>query len=478
MADYQKKKVSKLQHKKAAKGAPVRSKPYIAPFSEHSFENFDPLDHIETIEMRDSRSVRAEKKKEKHLGKRPPQKRTLRPNSTPRGGRPRPSEDLKVIRGGKTAKKIKRVITLLVVGLLVSAIIILHFSAPTGIVEYLQNSYAALGSGPGFPIAPSGGKLENIYSSGNSLLILSDTLVEAYNENGREIYSRQHGFGNPVLVPQKTRTLVYDRGGTGVKLYNMHTVLFDKKLENSILAAAIARNGTCAFATRSRGYAAQVEVVNRNFSSIFKWYSPEELINAVALSGDGKYLAVSAVNASAGEYLSHLYIFNIRNPKPQPDVALAFENTLILSLEVTAGRLSAVSENSITSVEWSGGGRVDHPLDGTLQLFKTGEQGKSVLVTGRSDSRDHMQLAVLSPAAAELGKFEVSGTVRDAVISGDTVFCLTEHHLTAYSIDGAQKTVFDCGYDVFGLAGFQNETALSVKPGEVNRYSTEPPPLE
>ena len=386
------------------------------------------------------------------------------------------SPAFQVVKGGKTARRVRLIVSLALVAVLILTVTILHFSAPVGLVEWVQNAAAAAGPGDGFPVVLTDEQPESIRTVGSDVLVLSGALLEAYNKHGRQIYSRQHGFASPALATSACRTLVYDRGGTGVKIYNNHQVVSERKLDNSILTAAIGRNGACAFVTKAQGYAAQISVVDKNFSSLYNWWSAEELVSAVALSNNGRRVAAAALKAEGGQYVSTLYIFDIS--KNEPVASLSYGSAVIAGLESRGGRLTVITDQSVSTVEWDcegtpaagQAGRLDYPLTGELRqahALSGGAAAGTLVVTGRSSDETLSRIALLDGKGSEASSFSVEGNLKYAAYGGGFIYCLFDHQVRAYMPDGTPAGEWDCGYAATQLAAAAGGQAVVLESGKL-----------
>ena len=66
---------------------------------------------------------------------------------------------LKLLNGGKKLLRQKRVVAILICLFLILTVVILSLSTPTGLPEYISNSFTSLKAGDGFPVQPEGGKI-------------------------------------------------------------------------------------------------------------------------------------------------------------------------------------------------------------------------------------------------------------------------------------------------------------------------------
>ena len=253
----------------------------------------------------------------------------MRPKN-PKKTKPQKRENLNVVKGNKLQRIRKMRITLAGAVAVVLIIAILSLILPVGIMENLNNLFAMVGKG-GYPIELYGSQTLNAVSSGNYYYVLTDTNVNIRSNGGKEIYNISHGFSKPVLKTTSTRALVFDQGGVGLFVANLREKVIEREFENTILNAGISRCGTYAVAYHADNYASVVSVYNKKDKLLYEWYSADETVNNVAVSPNGKKIAVSTVTASAGQFFTHI-------PHPIHPTVHAFIVTGPLSLELHATR--------------------------------------------------------------------------------------------------------------------------------------------
>ncbi|HHW46423.1 MAG TPA: hypothetical protein GXX17_05865 [Clostridiales bacterium] len=454
--------------KKNVKRVPVKAdfnRNALRPVQVKDMENFDPLSGIDEIVMKDSKSYRHEKKlqrEKERLTKKPPAKRI---GSAARAQKTKAklqsqSSRFNVVKGRKRLNKIRNIIASAAILAIIIIIVLINYLSPTGLLELVQNSYAKIGSSGSFPVTLEGSGIVDLKSYQNSFFVLSNAFLECYNKSGNQIFLRQHGCANPVLELSSSRILVYDRGGTDVKVYNYKSELFSKKLESSIITATIGQKGNCAFATKSRGYAAQVEVVDKNFNTLFKWYSIKEMISAVALSDDGKRLAVAAVDTVNGVYKSNLYIFTYKDAKPE--LTYSFDDAFIVALNNKSDGLMVVTKDNISVIDWNKNEKRDILFTGNPRYVSIEYNPLTVVVSGRDDNILENSITVVGNKGTVLAQFNVSGKIKSASVFDQTVFIHKENSIEAYSFNGSKLADWDNSYSIIKINGVSKEEVLTV----------------
>lgn len=457
---YKKKSVNNLKLKKPVKQQNVKIESY----------NFDDdFDPVSDIEMKSSKQLKKEKKqaeyRKKISGKKPPKKKRVTDSVFKEVNK----SDFKVIKGKKTENKIKAAIFVSVSVALVLCVVIINYLSPTGIVETIQNSYAQMGSGV-MPRTLEGTNFYNMVSENGNINIISDTYYESYNSSGKQLVVSQHGFSKPEIKTSAARTLVFDRGGTGAKIYNDTGLILDKNLNNTIYSADIARNGTCAFVTSSRGYAAQVDVVDKNFIPVFSWYSSDNLLSDVTISENGKRIAVCELFAKDGSYTSRVSVFNYKDAVAE--FSFEFKDVAITSLQCFGSdSFLAISDSSISLINWNKATKTDLSFDGSVKVFDSSNGEKFAFVHGRSNNSVSNEINVVDISGKSIADFSVDGVIKDIAVCNEVIYCLTDNSILCYTMDGKLVNTINCGYNALLVSGINDNTVAAISQSELTTYN-------
>ena len=349
---------------------------------------------------------------------------------------------MRLLLGKKGEIQKKRVITLIITAVIILSVIIFSVATPTGPFEYIENKVRTFG-GEDFPAELSGSELYDGYASGSVIYTLSDTHAEIFSKSGKNILSRQHDFNSPVLSTSSQRAIVYDAGGKILYVYNYGDVVDEFTMKKEIYCADISRNGTIAVATKSDGYASEVQVISKSGKVKFVWYSATEIVNNIALSNNGKRLAVSTVDTSGGNFKSKVYVF--KYSKAKPIYEFTYEGSVVYSLNtLSSSRFSVVTDKTVDFIKWRGGSRVQHENQYTLNLYRVCS-GKNIAVLG---NKSNNTVRVFNKKGEVTSEFEFLGAVTDIYYCDGRIFILSDGYLYTLNKQGesvAEKVNFS-GY--------------------------------
>ena len=150
-----------------------------------------------------------------------------------------------------------------------------------------------------YPIELGGTETVNTVSRGSYYYVLSNTDIVAFNNSGKSLFSFTHGYENPVLKVSATRAMVFEQGGNEALIFDLKGLKTTAKTEKSIITGAVSDSGRYALVTLSDKYASAVTVYDKKDNAVYEWYSAENTVNNVAVSPNGKKIAVSSLTPIA-----------------------------------------------------------------------------------------------------------------------------------------------------------------------------------
>ena len=345
------------------------------------------------------------------------------------------SSRLEIVKGSRKRKKTARIITYSVVAAVVLVLIIVNILTPTGIVETLQNSYAITGEG-NFPTNIYSQNAYEVKTYKDVQFLVNDSYFEVYNGNGVLVQAASHGMSNPRLEVSAARALLFDRDRYTAKIYNYSSELSVLTFKENIFSAAIGRNGTYAVATGSDSYLGTVYVYNKNDKLIYTWNSASYYIADVAVSDNGKSIAVCLIGASGGSFVSAVYILEFDSATPIEKYEF---NSLITSLSsVGKNYLLASGTNRAYSIPWKGGVYTDLGVTGVVRNYVTDFASKySVIAFGRENNEGSNTVTIVSNEGKIVTSFAFSAPITDINIGEDYVVVLSDNSIYIYDLAGA-----------------------------------------
>lgn len=391
-----------------------------------------------------------------------------RKEKKPRGNDQRQkTEKLSVVKGYKNINRTKTIIWAAMVMLVVGLVIFLISLTPTGIGEYFTNTFAAMEGGEGFPQNLSGDDIVNADSDGSISYVLSSSFYETYNSNGYNLINDQHGFSNPVMKVSSARTLLFDRGGTGCKVYNYRECLHEFSHKDKLVAGHIGRDGSLAFVLNSQDYASRVEVYDCDFQHKYTWNAASETISSAAVNNNGSQVAVSTFKSVNGEYQSFIYIFEFDSASPI--FTKQITGDIVISIYSDGENIWAVTYKGLYRISWDDRICTEHILPGGMSVVEHYDDMMAVAGPDVSNSLD-TSVKLFDDEGTNIINVIVPGEVDDICIGDDYLFALVGHNVYAYDFEGKLIKKTEVGYDVKYLTAPEDDCFGTVSTNKFSVY--------
>lgn len=281
-------------------------------------------------------------------------------------------------------------------------------------------------------IALSGGEPQEIYSFDGSIGVLTDSEFVVYSANGKSTLNYKHGFNKPQVHITGPYALLYDAGGKKAVILSKNRVVLEKELEQSILCAAVSKDGYLGVATAASSFGTQFSVYDTTQTEIFKWYTSDYQILSLSFS-DSKGAVANCIGAKNGEKLSVLYTFQF--DKQEPLAKSEVPGSLILTTDYSSGQVFAVADNKCLVMNSKGNisGEYAYGDNAPVLIAKSSGAYKGIVLQHYANNRE-MALVVLDGAGKQKVSIPVSD-VRDVYIDSDKIYVLSEK-LTCYDLAG------------------------------------------
>lgn len=288
----------------------------------------------------------------------------------------------------------------------------------------------------GFPIRISGLSVKQIGLMGSQIAVAEDAVFQLYNSNGNQRYSVELNYSAPVFVSEDNRVLIYDRGGTRLKMCNRSGEICSKEVEGQILTCGLG-GGRPAVATLSNDATSVLTVYDSNFlEEIFVWKTSSYITRA-AVSPNGRYAAVAVTNNDSGDIYSEVTIFDTKSTEPLFTNRYSGETILNLRFQTNSDIL-VVTDRSISGI--SGRNQIAFHNDfeyGTLSSLSCSDNGNTALILSKvSDGKDYVLL--YDKGGELLREIQIGSNPQCLALSNTAIFVLYEDKLERYSVSGKE----------------------------------------
>lgn len=339
-----------------------------------------------------------------------------------------------------SALKIPIVILAVVAALILSARLVGKV-AMSNITDSLRQIKTIFSKGEGFPYEIADEDVLKIEAIGNRILILSEDSSLVLDSKAGELLRFQLSNAKSKVTTFNGRALIYSNGSQNVIMQSKTEQLGSIEEDGAVITAAISKNGWFATVYASEGKHSVLTVYNNKFEKEFIWQCANERINAVALSPDGKSVAVSAMSVENAEIYSRLMIFNTKETEPVYDSKVS--STLFLKLYYPSkDTVVAVGDNK-TLVIGKDGEKKNELLyaENSFSLSASDEKG-NVAVCCSEFGGTRSVITVFKKDGSTACSITVQGEVSGLDIGSNKVAVTAGGELVVYNFKGEEKERF------------------------------------
>lgn len=380
-------------------------------------------------------------------------------------------DDMRVLRGKRLEQKRNAKIGICIIGLVLAVVLIIQLLLPVGIIDTVSNSLTLMGAGS-YPIELSSTSTQDAVSRGYYYYVLTADGVTAYSNSGKELFSYTHGFEFPVIKTSDSRALVFNQGGNEVLIFDLKGLRETVKTENAVITAAVSDSGKFAIATQSEKYTSELRVYDKRGSKLYEWFSAEEIINNIALSPNGRKIAVSTFNSANGIFNSTVSVLNFKSAAPEHKIQ--FSDTLIYSLDTTHPLYFAVvTDNSVKFLKWSDAQKSRDHSDEYSTAFFRGGKGGFVAVFNRESNKTDNRIALFSKNGKLINEIEFNGIISDIQVSGGHIYCISDTDIYLISKEGEVLRTASCGFGTVKFSITSENTVAVISDSTVEKIKLE-----
>lgn len=378
--------------------------------------------------------------------------------------------NMKVVKGKKAEKKRKfKFFTAALIAVLV-VLLVLELIFPAGLVRTAKNTIAVIGSGS-LPIELDSTNTLDVKPMGSYYFLISNSHLYAYSNSGKELINHPHGCENPILKVSRYGALVFDQDDSKISIITISGEEFFVDTKKTVKSAAISDTGNYAVVTESDSYASAVSVYNKKGENIYEWYSAKDTVNNVAISSNGKKIAVSTFNTSGGEFTSTINVLNFESATPE--YTYKIENSLVYDISSAAtDYFTVASSNAMHFIKWSNYKRNDYSNDYNLLMLRTASHG-TVAVWGRESNFSDNIITVFSKKGEKRFEFRFNGIISDIRLFGDHIYCMSDTDIYLLSESGKILRDASIGFGGVRLVVTGTNNVLVITDNKIEKIKLE-----
>ncbi|WP_294513869.1 DUF5711 family protein [uncultured Intestinimonas sp.] len=273
-------------------------------------------------------------------------------------------------------------------------------------------------------------------SLGDDLLVWSSAGIRLYSPSGVEYLNDALSLLHPVADIRDDAAVVYDAGGTILRVYADRTQIFslDAEQGHEILSARMGPGRTLAVVTRETGYKGVVTLYGSNFQPTMAIRISTRYIMDAIPSQDGKTTAVLTVGQSNNAFESTLALYDKTGDEAFAQCSLG--NNAILDLSSSGDMFWALGETGLSIVSTDGNTNLICDYGGAyLKDYSLGGDGYAALLLGKYRAGSSTTLTTVDSKGETIAALDLEDQILDLAASGRYVAVLTASTLTIYTRD-------------------------------------------
>lgn len=307
---------------------------------------------------------------------------------------------------------------------------------------FTYRSLAQDDDGNGQPFSYQGGASLTLRGCGGDLLAVSQTGARLYSSGGTAYIQDTFTMADPVCQVSGDAAVVYDAGGSTLRVYRDREQVFDLgSTDATILSARLSDSGQLCVVSRASGFKGVISVYDDSFHQLMDLQLSSSYVLDAVVSPDGRSLLAVTAGQNAHLFTCTLARYSFSeleaNPKdPTPTHTWDLGNHLPLDLVWDGdgvrvlGEYAALGANA--SLEEQG---VYDWSDRYLKRYSLLADDTFAVLTGKYRSGSQTTLEIIDPDGQVRASADFSLPILDLSAAGKYVGVLTARELNIYTRD-------------------------------------------
>lgn len=305
---------------------------------------------------------------------------------------------------------------------------------------FTYRSLTQTDTGVGESFSYQGGGSLTLTRCGNDMLSVSQTGIRLYSTGGVAYIEDTMTLENPVCQVSGNAAVVYDAGGTFLRVYRNRNQAFELEDNTAtILCARLNASGYLTVVTRANGYKGVVSVFNKDGKKTLDLRLSSAYILDGVISSDDRDLLLVTAGQENRLFTCSLVQYSLAELDPEapaPVASWTLGNQLPIDLVSDHDGIRLMTEYAalsadsalaqIGAVDWS---------DRYLKQYSLNLNDRYVVVTGKYRSGSQTTLEVLARDGQVVAAMEESRPILSLSVSGKYIGVLTAQKLEIYTRD-------------------------------------------
>lgn len=336
----------------------------------------------------------------------------------------------------KPKKKISiKSVFFVIVAVIVCLAVVFIISLPVDVSEWYSVKTASIKQGNLPCDISEHGSAQGVNICSDFYVVDTDSHIVSINQKGAIVSSIAHAYGDCIIKNSESRFIAYNLKSSGYQIHNAVGLLYETNIENNIVTADIADDGTYAIADSTN----TVNVYNKNFNHVYNFQSASQSIIDVDISGKNGRLVIAAVSAVNGEFVTTIQAYTLSSEEAVFKVDI---NGLALDIEQIGNKILVIGDEKCTLLSSSGEvSKNGFDYNGRLLSSVTIEDDKVLLCLSESENSEVHTIYLLSANLSVKSEIQCDKTAISYSFDDSRIYVMSDK-LYAYSYNGEIKASY------------------------------------
>ena len=307
-------------------------------------------------------------------------------------------------------------------------------------ITYRTLTKDAIGRAESFPYD---GMSTDVYANLNgSLLVAGSSGIRLYSPSGVLLEEDQTILETPAIHTSGRYAVVYDLGGTALRLYGPEKQLLALDREGTILFATVNSSGWMAVTHQSGGHKGVVTVFGGKQEKKMQFNFSSRFVTDALVTEDNSSLAVVTIGQEEEGFQSSLLFYSLNaaleagtHHDTAPVSQHALGNVVFLSLTSGNNTLRLPGDNSLLLCSPSGETALYDYNGRYLKDFSLGGDSYSLLLLGKYRAGNASEVIIVNDRGNVSGELSFTEQVLSISAAGRYIGILTADRLDIYTQD-------------------------------------------
>ena len=276
-----------------------------------------------------------------------------------------------------------------------------------------------------------------------SLLVAGDSGVRLYSPAGVLLAEEPVVLKQPVAYAAGKYAVVYDAGGTALRLFNGSRQLLSLESDGTLLSATVNSSGWLAVVHQASGHKGAVSVYDAKQQKRMQFNFSSRFVVDAQISEDNSTLGVVTIGQEEDGFRSCLSVYSLAatlaagsHSDNEPQARYDLGGCVALSVRGTSGKFRVAGDSSLAICSAAGTSTAVHDYsDRYLKSFSLGGEDFTVLLLGKYRAGSAAELTVVSDDGQTVASLSMNEQLLSLSAAGRYIGVLTADRLDIYTRD-------------------------------------------